>query len=89
MAREAAITKQLVETPKEERPLSRISRWDLYDYIQGVFLTVPPDFSYQHEKKKVIQGGDIDVLVSDTVGTQECRIGPETAQYLVHPSGDS
>ena len=51
LAREAAITKQLIETPKEERPLSRISRWDLYDYIQGVFLTVPPDFSYQHEKK--------------------------------------
>ena len=88
MAREAAITKQLIETPKEERPLSRISRWDLYDYIQGVFLTVPPDFSYQHEKK-VIQGGDIDVLVSDTLGTQESRIGPEISQHLDHPSGDS
>lgn len=53
LAREAAITKQLIETPKEERPLSRISRWDLYDYIQGVFLTVPPDFLYEHEKKKL------------------------------------
>ena len=38
-------------------------------------------------KKKVLQGGDIDVLVSDTLGTQESRIDPETDLYLVHPSG--
>ena len=51
LAREAAITKQLIEPSKEERPLTRISRWDVYNYIQGVFFTVPPDF--HHVKKEL------------------------------------
>ena len=52
-------------------------------------LTAPPDFQYLNGKKVIQGGGDIDVLVSDTLGTQESRIGPETDLYLVHPSGDS
>ena len=53
------------------------------------FYNCSPDFQYQNEKKRVIQGGDIDILVSDTVGTQESRIDTETDLYLVHPSGNS
>ena len=89
LAREAAITKQLIEPSKEERPLTRISRWDVYNYIHGVFITVPLIFSTKMKKKRVKQGGDIDILVSDTVGTQESRKDPATGLYLVHPSGNS
>ena len=44
---------------------------------------------FSSREKRVIQGGDIDVMVSDTVGTQESRKDPATGLYLVHPSGNS